>query len=158
MRFASLATAAALTIALASAASAQSFPGAPGGVLVLDGKCSKLVVAKLDASKSCKGELASVTMPNGMVTFIFSAGGKMLGFEGDGRAIAPASGGSVRFPVHMVSSAVGSKITGQVEAAGFCTFGNPFAGQPTAVECSAKNKDANFTGSFRTSGKPPHKK
>lgn len=157
MRFASLVTAAALT-ALAGAASAQSFPGAPGGILVLDGKCSKLVVAKLDATKNCKGELASVTMPNGAVTFIFTADGKMLGFEGDGRAIAPASDGNVRFPVHVVSSAVGTKITDQVEAAGFCTFGNPFAGQPTAVECSAKNKTANFTGSFRTSGKPPHKK
>lgn len=157
MRFARFAATAALA-ALANSASAQSFPGAPGGILVVEGKCSKLVVAKLDASKNCKGELASVTLPNGVVTFIFTADGKMLGFEGDGRAIAPASNGSVRFPVHLVSSAVGAKITDQVEAAGFCTFGNPFAGQPTAVECSAKNKTANFTGSFRTSGKPPHRK
>jgi hypothetical protein len=49
-------------------------------------------------------------------------------------------------------------MTGEVKVAGSCTFGNPYAGKPTAIECTAESKDASFTGSFRTSGKVPAKK
>jgi hypothetical protein len=153
MRFANLVVGAALAF-IATAAAAQNFPGGPG-VTTVEGKCAKLVVGKLDASKDCKGELASVTLPDGTVTFIFSAGGKMLGFEGDGKAIRPASGGNVTLPVHLVASGVGTKMTGQVKAAGFCTFGNPYAGKPMVVDCAAAAKDAAFSGNFRTNGKAP---
>lgn len=136
---------------------AQTFPGAPGAVVVA-GKCAKLVVGKLDASKGCKGELASVTAPNGDVTFIFTSQGKMLGFVGDGKAIKPASNGNARFPLNQVISGVGNTMTGQVKAAGTCTFGNPYGGKPTAIECTAETKDTKFNGSFRTDGKPPKKK
>jgi hypothetical protein len=156
MRTAGLPLAAAL-IALSSQASlAQTFPGAPGAT-VLGGKCAKLVVGKLDASKGCKGELASVTTPTGAVTFIFTSEGKMLGFVGDGKSIKPASNGNARFPLSEVVSGVGKTMTGQVKAAGTCTFGNPYDGKPTAIECTAETKDTKFTGSFRTDGKPPKK-
>ena len=141
----------------ATGAAAQNFPGGPG-VVVMAGKCAKLLVVKLDASKDCKGELATVTAPDGTVTFIFSSGGKMLGFEGDGRSIGPAGKGSVRLPLEVVSTGVGTKLTGQVKAAGFCTFGNPFAGKPTVVECTAETKTANFAATFHTDGKPPRRR
>jgi hypothetical protein len=156
MRFAAFSLAIGLSV-LASSAMAQNFPGAPG-VALLDGKCAKLVVGKLDDSKNCTGQLASVTTAEGAVTFIFTANGKMLGFEGDGTAIKPASNGNARMPIAIVSSGVGSKMTGQVKAAGFCTFGNPYAGKPTVVECTAETKASSFTGSFRTNGKPPQSK
>jgi hypothetical protein len=153
MRFAYFAAGAALAF-IATAASAQNFPGPPG-VSTVQGRCAKLVVGKLDASKDCKGELASVTLPDGTVTFIFTSGGKMLGFEGDGKAIHPAPGGNVTFPVHLVSSGVGTRLTGQVKAAGACTFGNPYLGKPTVIECTAKTKDWAFAGNFQTNGKAP---
>ena len=156
MRFAAFTLGASFAV-LASGAMAQNFPGAPG-VAVLNGKCAKLVVGKLDDSKNCKGQLATVTTAEGAVTFIFSANGKMLGFEGDGTAIKPASNGNVRMPIAIVSSGVGAKMTGQVKAAGFCTFGNPYGGKPTVVECTAETKGSSFTGSFRTNGKPPQSK
>ncbi|PZM10344.1 hypothetical protein [Rhizobium tubonense] len=156
MRFATFTLGISFAI-LASSAMAQNFPGAPG-IAVLNGKCAKLVVGKLDDSKNCKGQLASVTTAEGAVTFIFSANGKMLGFEGDGTAIKPASNGNARMPIAIVSSGVGAKMTGQVKAAGFCTFGNPYAGKPTVVECTAETKGSSFTGSFRTNGKPPQPK
>ena len=85
MRFAGIAFGlTALAATSATAATMENFP--TQGVTVVSGKCSKLVVGKLDASKGCKGELASVTGPDGSVTFIFTSGGKMLGFQGDGKA------------------------------------------------------------------------
>jgi len=154
MRLPLLAGLAALAAFSSTAHAANDFPGAPG-VVTLSGKCAKLVVGTLDASKSCKNELASVTLANGGVTFIFSADGKMLGFGGDGTAIKAASGGAVRLPVDLVSTGVGTKMTGEVKVSGSCSFGNPYAGKPTTIECSAKSADFAFTGSFRTNGKPP---
>ena len=112
-----------------------------------------LVVAKFDATKGCKNELASVTLANGTVTFIFTSDGKALGFQGDGSGIKPASNGNARLPLSLVTTGVGNKMTGQVKVAGFCTFGNPYAGKPFAIECTAESKDSSFTGSFRSGGK-----
>jgi hypothetical protein len=156
MRFAGLTAGTAFFI-LATGAMAQNFPGPPG-LTTLEGKCAKLVVGKLDASKGCVGQLGSVTAPDGTVTIIFTSEGKMLGFQGDGRVIRPASDGNVRMPVNTVSSGVATKMTGEVKATGFCTFGNPYAGKPIAIECTAQAKGAAFTGSFRTDGKQPKHK
>ncbi|WP_454851671.1 hypothetical protein [Rhizobium binxianense] len=151
--FAALSSAASFSAAYAD----DNFPGPPG-VITLTGKCAKLVVGKVDATKDCKGELASVTLINGRVTFIFTSQGKMLGFEGDGTAIKPASNGNARLPLSLVATGVGTKMTGQVKAAGFCTFGNPYGGKATVIECTAESKDSTFTGSFRTNGKQPKRK
>lgn len=143
------------TVATAAGAAEQNFPGP--GLAIVDGKCSKLVVGKLDASKNCKAEIASVTAPDGTVTFIFSADGKMLGFQGDGRTIkAGEKKGTAQLPIEVVSTGAGNKMTGQVEAKGTCTFANPYSGKPVAIECSAKSTAATFTGSFKSNGKPPH--
>jgi hypothetical protein len=144
---------AALTL-IAMDASAQNFPGGPG-VIKLQGKCEKLVVGKVDASKGCAGELGSVTAPDGTVTFIFTSQGKMLGFGGDGGSVRAAGAGAARLVVGTVSTGVGTKITGEVDAPGFCTFGNPYSGKPITIECTAKSKDSTFTGTFKTSGKAP---
>ena len=156
MRFAGLAIG--LTVmTVATSAAAQSFP-APG-VTVVSGTCSKLVVGKLDASKGCKAEIASVTGPDGSVTFIFSSGGKMLGFQGNGSGIKPgAKKGTAQLPIEVISTGAGNKMTGQVGAKGTCTFANPYAGKPVAIECSAKSAELSFTGSFLSNGKPPHGK
>lgn len=159
MRTARFALALTLIAAPAFAASPapQTFPGGPGAI-VLAGKCTKLVVGKLDASKNCKAELASVTAPNGTVTFIFTSEGKMLGFAGDGKTIKPAANGNVRLSLNQVVSGAGKTMTGEVKAAGTCTFGNPYAGKAIVIECSAESKDSKFTGSFRTVGDQPSKK
>ena len=157
MRTAGLTFAATLVIFSAGVAAAQTFPGGPGAI-VLSGTCAKLVVGQLDASKNCKAELASVTAPDGTVTFIFTSQGKMLGFSGDGKAIKAASNGNVRLPLSLVVSGAGTTVTGQVKAAGTCTFGNPYGGKQMVVECSAQSKDSHFTGSFRTDGKTPKKR
>ncbi len=157
MRTVSLALVTTLVALSAGAASAQTFPGGPGAI-VLAGKCAKLVVGKLDATKGCKNELASVTAPNGTVTFIFTSQGKALGFAGDGKTIKAASNGNVRLALNMVVSGAGTTMTGQVKAAGTCTFGNPYSGKPIVIECSAESKDSKFTGSFRTGGGAPAKK
>ncbi|RUM00969.1 hypothetical protein EEQ99_16125 [Rhizobium anhuiense] len=144
---------AAFTLPVSAAPAApETFPGAPG-VITLSGKCAKLVVAKFDATKGCKNELASVTLANGLVTFIFTSDGKALGFQGDGAGIKPASNGNARLPLSLVTTGVGNKMTGEVKVAGFCTFGNPYSGKPIAIECTAESKDSSFTGSFRTGGK-----
>lgn len=156
MRFAGLAIA--LTVmTVATSAGAQNFPGP--GVAVIDGKCSKLVVGKLDASKGCTPQIASVTGPDGSVTFIFSAGGKMLGFQGDGRGIKHgATKGTIQLPIDVISTGAGNKMAGQVEAKGVCTFSNPYSGKPVAFQCSAKSTELSFTGSFLSNGKPPRTK
>jgi hypothetical protein len=158
MRILELSATSMLLMASATAAgAAENFPGAPG-VATLGGKCAKLVVGKVDATKGCKSELASVTLTNGTVTFIFTSGGKMLGFQGDGTAIKAASNGNARLPLNLVSTGVGKQMTGQVKVAGTCTFGNPYGGKPIAIECTAESKDSAFAGSFRTSGTPPVQK
>jgi hypothetical protein len=159
MRLATLAAASLLAATLTATADAasQNFPGAPGA-LTLAGKCAKLVVGKVDATKGCEAELASVTLVNGQVTFIFTSGGKMLGFQGDGTAIKPASNGNARMPLNLVVTGVGQKMTGQVKVAGTCTMGNPYGGKPIDIECTAESKDTAFTGSFRTNGKAPKQK
>lgn len=144
---------AALTL-VAVDASAQNFPGAPG-LIKLEGKCGKLVVGKLDASKGCAGELGTVTSPDGTVTFIFTSQGKMLGFGGDGRTVRSSGSGMARLVLNSVSTGVGTKMTGEVDVTGSCSFGNPYSGKPVAIECSAKSKDTAFTGTFKTSGKVP---
>ena len=109
--------------------------------------------------KGCKAEIASVTGPDGSVTFIFSSGGKMLGFQGNGSGIKPgAKKGTAQLPIEVISTGAGNKMTGQVGAKGTCTFANPYAGKPVAIECSAKSTELSFTGSFLSNGKPPHGK
>jgi hypothetical protein len=143
----------AATLSYSAYAQTQNFPSA--GVTTLAGRCSKLVVGKLDVSKPCKNELAAVALPNGDVTFIFTAQGKMLGFQGDGKAIKPASNGNARIPLTMVTTGVGQKMTGEVKVAGSCTFGNPYGGKPVAIECTAESKDSTFAATFQTNGKTP---
>jgi len=156
MRFAGIAFG--LTILAATSAGAvENFPSQ--GVTVVSGKCSKLVVGKLDASKGCKAEIASVTGPDGSVTFIFTSGGKMLGFQGNGKGIKPGSEkGTAQLPIDVISTGAGSKISGQVEAKGTCTFANPYAGKPIAIQCSAKSTEMSFNGSFTSDGKTPRHK
>ncbi|WP_283196205.1 hypothetical protein [Rhizobium sp. AN80A] len=145
------------TIAQAAGTPQQNFPGAPGA-LTLAGRCSKLVVGKVDASKPCRNEIASVTLINGQVTLIFSAEGKMLGFQGDGTKIKPASSGNVTLPLDMVVTGVGQKMTGQVKVSGSCTLGNPYDGKPVSIECTAKSTDTAFSALFKTNGKAPKQK
>jgi hypothetical protein len=158
MRFAGIAFGlTALAATSATAATMENFP--TQGVTVVSGKCSKLVVGKLDASKGCKGELASVTGPDGSVTFIFTSGGKMLGFQGDGKGIKPGSQkGTAQLPIDVISTGAGNKMAGQVEAKGNCTFANPYGGKPVAVECSAKSPQMSFNASFMSDGKAPRHK
>ncbi|WP_337268188.1 hypothetical protein [Oryzifoliimicrobium ureilyticus] len=137
-----------------SIAAEKNFPGAPG-VLTLAGKCSKLLVAKLDATKQCQNQLASVTLPNGRVTFIFNAGGKLLGFEGDGTSIKADAAGKASLPLSLVTTGVAGRMSGQVKVTGTCTFGNPYSGKPVAVQCSAKSTDSSFAANFDTNGKAP---
>ncbi|KQV66389.1 hypothetical protein [Rhizobium sp. Root1220] len=159
MKMLTLAAVALSATLLASAAGAapQNFPGAPGA-LTLAGKCAKLVAGKVDATKGCGNELASVTLVNGQVTLIFTSGGKMLGFQGDGTAIKPAGNGNISLPLSLVVTGVGKQMTGQVKVAGTCTMGNPYGGKPVAIECTAKSKDTDFAGHFRTNGKAPKQK
>ncbi|MBM7050313.1 MULTISPECIES: hypothetical protein [Rhizobium] len=156
MRFAGIAFG--LTaLAATSAAAVENFPAQ--GVTAVSGKCSKLVVGKLDASKGCKTEVASVTGPDGIVTFIFTSGGKMLGFQGNGGGIKPGSQkGTAQLPVEVISTGAGNKMSGQVEAKGTCTFGNPYSGKPVTIECSAKSPQMSFNGSFTSDGKTPRHK
>lgn len=156
MRFAGIAFGLTALVAT-SAAAVENFPAQ--GVTVVSGKCAKLVVGKLDASKGCKAELASVTGPDGSVTFIFTSGGKMLGFQGDGKGIKPGSQkGVAQLPIDVISTGAGNKMSGQVEVKGTCTFANPYAGKPIAIECSAKSPQMSFNGSFTSDGKAPKHK
>ena len=156
MRFAGIAFGLS-ALAATSAGAVDDFPSK--GVTVVSGKCSKLVVGKLDASKGCKAEIASVTGPDGSVTFIFTSGGKMLGFQGNGKGIkAGSQKGTAQLPIDVISTGAGGKISGQVEAKGACTFANPYAGKPVAIECSAKSPEMSFNGSFTSDGKAPRHK
>jgi hypothetical protein len=159
MRLVILAAGALLSASMAQAAGEpqQNFPGAPGA-LTLAGQCSKLVVGKVDASKACVNELASVTLVNGQVTFIFTASGKMLGFQGDGTKIKPGTAGNVSLPLTMIVTGAGQKMTGQVKVSGSCTMGNPYGGKPVTIECTAKSTDTAFSSSFKTNGKAPKQK
>jgi hypothetical protein len=156
MRFAGIAFG--LTaLAATSAGAVDDFPSK--GVTVVSGKCSKLMVGKVDASKGCKAEIASVTGPDGSVTFIFTSGGKMLGFQGNGKGIkAGSQKGTAQLPIDVISTGAGNKISGKVEAKGACTFANPYAGKPIAIECSAKSTEMSFNGSFTSDGKAPRHK
>jgi hypothetical protein len=149
----SAATISAFALPASAFAQSQNFPSA--GVTTLAGRCSKLVVGKLDVSKPCRNEIAAVALPNGDVTFIFTAQGKMLGFQGDGKAIKPASNGNARIPLTLVTTGVGQKMTGEVKVAGSCTFGTPYGGKPVAIECTAESKDSTFAANFQTNGKAP---
>ena len=156
MRFAGIAFGMTI-LAATSAGAVENFPSQ--GVTVVSGKCSKLVVGKLDASKGCKAELASVTGPDGSVTFIFTSGGKMLGFQGNGKDIkAGSKKGTAQLPIDVISTGAGNKMAGQVEAKGTCTFANPYDGKPIASECSAKSTQMSFNGSFTSDGKTPRHK
>jgi hypothetical protein len=93
------------------------------------------------------------------VTFIFTSGGKMLGFQGNGKGIKPGNQkGTAQLPIDIISTGAGNKMSGQVEAKGTCTFANPYAGKPIAIECSAKSPEMSFNGSFTSDGKAPRHK
>jgi hypothetical protein len=141
----------------AGAVAAQSFPSP--GVAVVAGKCSKLVVGKFDASKGCKAEVASVTGPDGSVTFVFSSGGKLLGFHGNGRQIKRGGKqGAAQLPLDAVSTGTGDQMAGHVPVTGTCSFANPYSGKPVTIQCSAKSAEMSFAGSFQSNGKPPRSK
>lgn len=156
MRFAGIAFGLTALVAT-SAAAADNFPSQ--GVTVVSGKCAKLVVGKLDASKGCEGQIASVTGPDGSVTFIFTSGGKMLGFQGNGKGIkAGNQKGTAQLPIDAISTGAGNKMAGRVEAKGSCTFSDPYAGKPVAIQCTAKSTEMSFNGSFTSDGKKPRHK
>lgn len=142
----------AVSALIAGSAAAQNFPGGPG-LITLRGTCQKLVAGKVDASKGCKGELASVTAPNGTVTFIFTSQGKMLGFGGDGGTVHKSGSDDASLTLNLVSTGVGTKMTGEVPVTGTCTFGNPYTDKQIMVQCTAKSKDYSFAGTFKTAGK-----
>ena len=77
----------------------------------------------------------------------------------DGRGIKPGEKkGTAQLPIEVISTGAGNKMTGQVGAKGTCTFANPYAGKPVAIECSAKSTELSFAASFLSNGKPPHGK
>ncbi|NTF43243.1 hypothetical protein [Rhizobium rhizogenes] len=144
-------------LAATSAAAVENFPAQ--GVTVVSGKCTKLVVGKLDASKGCVGQLGTVTGADGSVAFLFTSGGKMLGFEGNGKGIKPGSQkGTAQLPIDVISTGQGEKISNKIAAKGTCTFANPYAGKPVVIECSAKSPEMSFNGSFTSDGKAPKHK
>ncbi len=126
---------------------AQNSPGAPG-IAILRGACLKLSSANRE--ERCKNEVASVTLDDGSVTFIFSSSNRKIGFRGNGRAVRPLTGGDAILPVFFVM--VGNEGS---PASGDCRFSDPFSGAVATVECSVQSKFGEIKGMFRSNGQPP---
>jgi len=126
---------------------AQNDPGSPG-IGVLRGTCLKLVSAK--GKERCQGEVASVVLDDGSVTFIFTGSNGKIGFRGNGQAVRPGRGGLAILPVFFVM--IGND---GYPAPGSCTYSDPFSGKAATVECSVQSTVGKVEGSFRSNGQPP---
>jgi len=139
--------AAAVLLLLAGQASAQNNPGTPG-IGVLRGTCLKL--ASPNGKGRCKGEVASVVLDDGSVTFIFTGSNGKIGFRGNGQAVRPRRDGAAILPVFFVM--IGDD---GYPAPGSCTYSDPFSGRPATIECSVESTVGKVEGSFRSNGQPP---
>ena len=143
-------------VAFPGTGAAQNNSGG-AGTLVAAGTCSELVVGAENYSSSCNGEAASVTLDDGTIMFVFSAGDRMVGFSGDGRAVTGTGVGQAQLPVQFLSI---GKSQGDLDevmpALGICRFGDPYSG-PATLECTAKSQLGTISARFVTDGKPPRK-
>jgi len=127
------------------------------GTMVAGGTCSELIVGAENYSSSCNGEAASVTLDDGTIMFVFSAGDRTVGFSGDGRAVTRTGVGQAKFSVQFLSIGKGqSDLDVVMPADGICRFGDPFSG-PATLECNAKSQLGTISARFVTDGRRPRK-
>lgn len=141
-------------VALVTMAVLPAFAGDPGapGTAIATGNCSRLVTGGKDRSAGCRGEIASRTLPDGTVFFIFSDAESMVAFSGDGR-LARGRDRAAVLPIAFVAvGRVSSNST--MPAKGECVFGDPFKGK-ARIDCSAQTETGRFVGSFVTDGRQP---
>jgi hypothetical protein len=124
------------------------------GLAMLNGTCSKLVVAGHDESEACVGKLSNTIYRTGRTGFVFVAGDTaVVTFSG---MDTPVKGdvGSVRLD-HVIFGLMGTGTDpNSLTATGSCRYTNPYAG-PSHVDCTASTKIGRFSASFVSDGEGP---
>lgn len=152
MRFGRLIISLGLLVASAVSANSQNNPGR-AGVAIARGSCAAVVVAGKKLP-NCRPELASVTLADGTIQFIFTAGGQRYSFSGHGSAITGGQN-SMRLPVSFIAVGKGGADVEVIRAKGSCQSGNPYSGKPVKVHCSASSRFGQIAATFITNGQPP---
>lgn len=152
MRFAHIIVSLGLLATTATEALPQNNPGR-SGVAIARGSCVAVVVGGKKLP-DCRPEVASVTLPDGTVQFIFTAGNQRYSFSGYGSAVR-GGGNGMQMPVRFIAIGKGGADLDVIAAKGSCRSGNPYAGKPIKVHCSASSKIGEISATFITNGQPP---
>lgn len=125
-------------------------------MVVVSGKCQKLVVGKNDLSAHCSPKLINTSYSNGRVGFYFVvADGSVLTISG--MDLPNPTPDTDQFKVDKLILKIGHADLPPTEtrASGKCSFGNPYKGK-SAVKCSGKlSIGEKFEAAFKTDGRAP---
>lgn len=126
----------------------------------LSGKCTKFINRKNDVTRHCLSKLASFTLKNGRVGFIFTIGSyATFQFSGSGQHQEKISKNATGQPLDRVTFTLlgmGNKTKPNILLVqrGACAYSNPYIGIATVI-CEAKTKLGTFSAAFETDGQPP---
>lgn len=142
-----------LLCAFAGPAVADSKLGS--GAAIASGHCTNVMIGGEDLAKTCDPKVASVTLSDGTVMFIFSYERRMVAFSGSGRSVQGIGSGKARLPLQFVSIGTEKPDLDVLRVLGACDFGTPYAGAPAPIECSATSYFGQVSAQFLTDGQPP---
>lgn len=143
-----------LLVLQASLVAAQDASTPP--IMMLSGKCLRMVVGDQDMTAACSGKLGRTVLTDGRSGFYFLLGqNHILTFSGTDVARKNAKGASIKIDRLIFNEGLETNKPKVLSARGQCTYGNPSKGQIT-VRCSGSlRQGTKFSASFQSDGMPP---
>ena len=132
-------------------------PASLGYVATMNGRCSHLVFAGRDGSTACTPKVINDVHKDGRVGFTFLVSDlAVITFSGMGQQQVKDAADVATQPLDTVIFTLTGTGTAPktIEAAGVCTYSNPYAG-PAKVVCSAHTGEGLFEATFLSDGREP---
>ncbi|WP_210259179.1 hypothetical protein [Agrobacterium sp. a22-2] len=125
-------------------------------IMMLSGKCLRVIVGEQDMTAACSGKLGRTVLADGRSGFYFLLGqNHILTFSGTDVMRKNAKGASIKVDRLIFNEGLETNKPKVLSARGQCTYGNPSKGQIT-VRCSGSlRQGTKFSASFQSDGTPP---
>lgn len=126
-------------------------------MMMVQGKCVRLVLEGIDLTGTCADQAASHTEAPDRVLFHFGvADDTAISLVGTDLPNPTPDTDEIKLIRFHVSSRHGALQAGPHEADGKCTFGNPYMGKAT-IQCIGRSNGKDLTVLFETDGSEPVK-
>lgn len=124
------------------------------GLMLLKGRCMRLVIRGQDATRICNPALMNTEYADGRTGFYFTAQkDTVVTFSGMGPEQITLRAGTIVQPIDMIITNIAGRVD-KVRAVGRCRFGNPYKGS-ALIACEADTANGSYVGTFATDGSAP---